>query len=78
MIQNKRGNVANGVFMWIFACFFYFTIGIKILTPIVKSLNTFEGMMSFMAEIIPFIPVLALMWWGYTILTPDEQGRAEE
>ena len=70
MIKNKKGNVANSVIIWIFAVFFYFTIGIKILNPIVDALNTGEGLISFMSGIIPFIPVFGLMWWGYTIITP--------
>ena len=72
MIINKNGNVANSVILWIFSVFFYFTIGYKVLTPIIESLNTFDGIVGLMAGIIPFIPVLGLMWWGYTILTPTD------
>ena len=70
MNKNKKGNVATSVVLWIFSVFFYFTIGIKILSPIVDALNTGEGLLAFMSGIVPFIPVLGLMWWGYTIITP--------
>ena len=73
MIQNKKANVPSAVIFWIFSVFFYFTIGIKVVGPIVEALNTYEGILGFFSGIIPFIPVLGLMWWGYTIITPPTE-----
>jgi flagellar biosynthesis protein FliR len=78
IMRNKKASVVTSVVKWIFAVFFYFTIGIKIVSPIVELLNTYEGAMGFMAGIVPFIPVLGLMWWGYTIIEADEQEEYVE
>lgn len=77
IFKNKKGNVAQSVILWIFFTFFYFMIGYDIVKLIVDDLNTFTGAMGFLASIIPFIPVIGLMWWGYTILNPIISGGSD-
>jgi hypothetical protein len=71
IFKYKKGNVTNSVVLWIFFVFFYFTIGYSIVKEIIESLNVFTGAMGFLAGIVPFIPIIGLMWWGYTIITPE-------
>ena len=76
IFKNRKGNVASSVILWIFFTFFYFTIGYDIVKTIIDDLNIFSGAMGFLASIIPFIPVIGLMWWGYSILNPVISGSS--
>ena len=78
IFKNNKGNITNSVILWIFTVFFYFVIGYDIVNMIVGEVNTYSGLMGFFASIVPFIPVLGLMWWGYTIITPETQGGGFE
>ena len=72
--SNKKAQVVQTVFMWIFATFFYFTIGFTILKAVLVDIfipQGHTGAMYFLVIIVPYIPVLGLMWWGYRIMNPE-------
>lgn len=76
LMQNKKGEikVVNAVFMWIFSTFFYFIVGYDIVKLIVNAVFLSQGqtgLMYFFGAIVPIIPILGLMFWGYTILNPE-------
>lgn len=73
ILKNKKGSVVNAAILWFFATFFYFLIGYDIISLIVEAvfLNSVSGLMYYFGAIIPFIPIFGLMFWGYTILTPE-------
>ena len=74
MINDKKAGVISSVFMWIFATFFYFVIGYDLVKSIVFEVFLTQnptGLMFYFGAVVPFIPVLGLMYWGYTILNPE-------
>lgn len=75
MFKNKKGQtVVNSVILWIFSTFFYFIIGYDIVKLIINAVFLSQGqtgLMYFFGSIIPIIPILGLMFWGYTILNPE-------
>lgn len=74
LLKNKRGGVPENVFMWVFATFMYFTIGYDIFKEVVVSVflpNNPTGVMYFLGLFAPFVPILGLMFWGYTIIGGD-------
>lgn len=75
MFNNKKGEtVINSVVLWIFSCFFYFIIGYDIVKGIVQAVfldGGQTGLMYFFGAIVPILPILGLMFWGYTILNPE-------
>ena len=75
LIKNKKGQVIKSVVMWMFATFFYFVIGYTLVKAIVDGVflsTNPTGLMYFFAAIVPIIPIFGLMWWGYSILTPEQ------
>ena len=75
LIKNKKGQVIKSVVMWMFATFFYFVIGYTMVKAIVESIFLSQnptGLMYFFGAIVPIVPVIGLMYWGYTILTPEQ------
>ena len=78
IFKNNKANVTTSVILWIFTVFFYFIIGYDLVKLVTDDLNSFTGIMAFFTSIIPFIPVLGLMWWGYSILTPPETAGGLE
>jgi len=73
-LKNKKGQVIQSVLIWIFAVFFYFIVGYELVKGIVTGVflsNNPTGLMYTFGVIIPFIPILGLMYWGYTILNPE-------
>lgn len=75
MLKNKKGQVIKAVVMWMFATFFYFVIGYRLVKTIVDGVflsTNPTGLMYFFAVIVPIVPIFGLMWWGYSILTPEQ------
>lgn len=76
--KKKKGQVVQAVFLWIFSCFFYFVIGypfIKIIVDNIFMANNPTGIVLFMGMIVPFVPIIGLMWWGYYILDEVQGNR---
>jgi hypothetical protein len=80
-------NIIEIVFLWIFSCFTYFTWGYTIVSEIVKEVfldvQTSGTIMYFLVSIIPFIPILGLLVWGYFIgqnagIIPSNDGGSLE
>jgi len=73
IIKNKRGQIVQSSVMWFFATFFYFIFGYDLISLVVQDifLSNNTGLIYYFGAIIPFIPIFALMFWGYTILTPE-------
>lgn len=68
--SNKKANIVQIVFIWIFSSFSYFTWGYPIVSDIVTEVflpNNPTNIMYFFGIIIPFIPILGLVIWGYWI-----------
>lgn len=78
---NKKGNIVTQTIFWIFCTFFYFAIGLPIFNEIVDSIIEQGVILNpiyiFMANVAPFIPVIALLymaWLSTQSSNEDESG----
>lgn len=77
--KNKKGQVIKSVFLWIGSVFIYFLFGYTLVKEIVTAVFLSQnptGLMLFFGTVIPYIPIIGLMYWGYTILN-ESTGQGE-
>ena len=79
-------NIIEITLLWIFSCFTYFTWGYTIVSEIVQAVfldvQTSGTIMYFLGSMVPFIPILGLLVWGYFIgrdmgVIPSNDGGLE-